>query len=389
MKKPHQHFLQVCVLNFSKFHPLYLICGLSLSFCILILIVGCTSASIPQPTPSMQATTTAGPVEMVGLQASPEPDIHFSPITDPEQLGQFKTSTYTDTKDMFSLPVPADWLVIQNHDIATFAAKQEEPAVHVDIVNTGYELDFDSFTRFFENREKDKASEFDNYVETSRQQVASPNSILLIKQCFQQDCRKILVTLYKQQAQAIFMYDCLLDQDLYVRYLEFFKTFSDSIQINPDKVANLSVYSFDQAQVYSNGKFSILAPSYWSVRQSKGENISVDTVTSPDEQSIIQTIVYDDGNTMSRNIAGTLVLTLLSENYTKGIIVETDGLLENGQEKITWRSNVADYRGITLFETRASAMYVVTVIWGNDPDHYYQDMLEKVINTYKVVTAGS
>jgi uncharacterized short protein YbdD (DUF466 family) len=385
MKNPNISFLKVDTLDFSKYNPLYFIGGLGLCLYILIFLAGCSPVSIAQPSPTVQSTTAAESVETPETLPLLVPNIEFSPITDPEQLGALKTSRYSDPQDLFSLPVPENWLIIQNHNSATLTDTQAKPAIRIDIVNTGYELNADSFTNFFENREMDRTSEFENYIEITHQQKASPNSILLTKQCFQQDCNKTLVTLYKQQEQAIFMFDSLVDQDFYGRYQDFFKTLTDTIKINPDKVSNLSVYSFDQARTYSNDHFSILTPSFWSHKQSRGENILVDTITSPDEQSIIQTIVYDDGKTMSRNIAGNLVLTLLSENYTKGIIIETDGLLEDGREKITWRSNTTEYRGITLFETRESAMLVVTVIWSNDPEQHYQDILEKIIDSYTII----
>ena len=385
MKNPKKSFLNLDALDFSKYNPLYLIRGLGISIGILIFLAGCSPASIAQPSPTLQSITAAESVETPDPLPLLVPNIEFSPITDPEQLGALKTSRYSDAQDVFSLPVPENWLIIQNHNSATLTDTQSKPAIQIDIVNTGYELNADSFTNFFENREMGRATEFENYIEITHQQNTSPNSLLLTKQCFQQDCNKTLVTLYKQQEQAIFMADSLVDQDFYERYQDFFKTLTDTIKINPEKVSDLSVYSFDQAKAYSNGHFSILTPSYWSHKQSRGENILVDTITSPDEQSIIQTIVYDDGKTMSRNIAGNLVLTLLSENYTKGIIIETDGLLVDGREKITWRSNTTEYRGITLFETRASAMLVVTVIWGNDPEQHYQDILEEIIDSYTII----
>ena len=64
----------------------------------------------------------------------------------------------------------------------------------------------------------------------------------------------------------------------------------------------------------------------------------------------------------------------------KGIVIEEDKLLPGGQEKITWRSNTASYRGISLFETRDTAMLMITVIWGDDPDQVYKGMLEDVID---------
>jgi hypothetical protein len=354
---------------------------LGLSLFAILALVGCKPSSNNMPFIPKQATPTS---EESITQSLPllTPVTQPIPTVEPEQSFAFEPSFYVHPQDLFSVQVSEKWSVTQEQDGAKFMDNEQKLSVDIEIVNTGYTLDAISFENMIETGEKDNASMYEEYVEIDRQPLPASNSHLLIKQFSDQGIQKTLASLYQQEERAVLILDFLIAAELFEPYKDTLNTMIDSIQVNADAVADLPIYSFDQEKKYSNGYFSIQIPSYWRINHVTGENSIVDTITSPDEQAIIQTIVYDDGQHMSRNIAGDLVLALLRENYTKSITVLADETLADGREKLSWQSKNADYRGITTFETSTSTLFMITVLWGNDPEQYYQDILKDIIDSY-------
>jgi hypothetical protein len=387
-KTQGKSIFRLACLNSLKDRGLYLVSWLGICMCIPFLLASCKAGLPPespvtaQPANPNRATDTKTPQLQV-------PEILFTPTLEPEQPINSETKLYAHPQGLFSLEIPDDWSVTHNENTASFENAGRYPSIHVEVVNTGYPLDTHSMANFIEIREKGMASDYENYVELDRRKVSETGAILLTKQILDHSNREMMVTSYQQDGPAVLVLDFLAEQDTFERYQSILDTLTDSVQVSPDAISRLSVYSFNQAKPYSNGLINILVPPYWNTRQVQGENTVIDTITSPDDQAVIQMIAYDDGMKMSRNIAGDLVLALLRENYTKGITVLVDEVLANGREKLTWRATNNNYQGVVTFETRESALLMVTIIWGNDPKGYYQNILEEILNSYTVVDSGN
>lgn len=390
-KNQDKSLFKLASLNSFSFKKrgLYLLSWLSICLCLPLLLASCSAGSPPESPVTVQATTpNEAPNTMIPqLQA---PDVFFATSTvEPTQPANFETKPYSHPQGLFSLEVPDDWSVTHDQNTVFFEGAGGNLSAYVEVVNTGYPLDTHSMANFIEVREKGMAAEYQNYFEVDRRNIPETEAILVSKQILDQTNREMMVTLYQQDGPAILVLDFLADQDSFEHYQNILDTLIYSAQVSSEAVSRLSVDSFNQAKPYSNGFINILVPPYWKIRQVRGENTVIDTITSPDDQAVIQMIAYDDGMKMSKNIAGDLALTLLRENYTSGITVLADEVLANGREKLNWRATNNNYQGTVTFETRESALYMVTIIWGNDPKGYYQDILQEIVNSYTVVDSGN
>jgi hypothetical protein len=141
-----------------------------------------------------------------------------------------------------------------------------------------------------------------------------------------------------------------------------------------------------QAALFSaqnNGAFSLDVPLYWDHNKSTANNSTVDTFTSPDEQAIIQMVVYDDGEPISGAVAGAFVRNLLRNYYAKDIYVSSYRSLNDGREELIWESTGSDYQGITYFDAKDTELIIYTIMTTADFREIYADLLEKVLNSFQ------
>ena len=58
---------------------------------------------------------------------------------------------------------------------------------------------------------------------------------------------------------------------------------------------------------------------------------------------------------------------------------------KDGSERLTWTSKGGNYSGISFFEIRKpTAMLMFTVWWDNDYKDQYGDVLNQVIESYRI-----
>ena len=360
----------------------------SVIFCLVILMcLGSACGPNKAITPVAAVTT---PVDVNPPTASPLvlPTLPPTSTAAPVQAVVFDSTVYTHPQKLFSLQVPAGLVVSETAHSATFTDVGVKSVVYIEAINTGYLIDAEAFGNLIDNREIERSFGFEIYIEIDRKNFSASNAVLVTKQVSNLVDGQTLSTLYQQQGPAILIMDILADQSRITNYQEFSDTLVNSVKVNPGEVSKLSLYSFDHASLHNNGLFSILIPECWRLEQSGGENSLVETIASPDKKALVQAIVYDDGQRISKSVAGELVLTLLRENYTKKISVQADDLIADGRERLTWRSPIDNYRGITTFETRGSALLILTVMWYDDPNQLYQSLLEAIIDSYKYTPAA-
>jgi hypothetical protein len=130
--------------------------------------------------------------------------------------------------------------------------------------------------------------------------------------------------------------------------------------------------------------FHIEIPIYWE-RKEKINNVSaIKTFSSPDKKIIFQTIVYDDGEKISKSAAADFVLKILNENYAKLTMIESDRVCVDGREEITWYSYYSNYDGITYFEVSDNSLVMFTAIYERDLEDHYRLLLDRVISTHNI-----
>lgn len=144
-----------------------------------------------------------------------------------------------------------------------------------------------------------------------------------------------------------------------------------------------------------NDYYQIELPSDWEYSQTTDEENDyyyIDTFTSPDENALIENIVYDDGTAFTGSDKSRFALYLLNTFYSDtgkegDIRVSDDSIQKDGSERLIWRSTGGKYSGISFLETRGDArttFLFFTVEYSNDFKDTYADLLDDVIASYTI-----
>jgi hypothetical protein len=358
--------------------------GICLSFSMLFILTACGSNRSSTDhnlkiTPSPSSNTTSTPVDIPLSIATKQPEL----IRDPTLQDEIDTILYTQHKDLFSLQAPNEWSIHEDFNHVAFTAPQGEARFEITILNTGYPLSDKYFTNFIEIQEMKKAIELERYVEIERLPNSLSNSFTITKSFYEGGILKRGASYYQQDIEGVFIADFWVEDKVFEVYQILLETVFSTVKLNRETIVDLPMYSFDQATMHSNNYFSILRPPYWNYQRVEEKYTIAETFISPDENAVIQTLVYDDGQPISKKVAGELALALLRNNYTRKITVLEDRVLEDGREKLTWHSIPSKYQGITSFSTRQTGVFILTVMWSDDPDQYYQAILGDVFSSYK------
>lgn len=350
---------------------------------ILLFLIGCKSQSTFTETTG-DPTSTSLPTEtniqvFVPLEI---PTVNLTKEANPGPTASIETISYTHPQGLFSIQAPKGWLVTQGDKDITFTAPEDDLVINITALNTGYALDSESFNRFISIQEDKKALEVDSYIEIDRRSGSHKDTYTVINSFYDREILRKGATYYQNSANAVIIANFYSEEVIFDTYSGLFDILSSSIELNEKAVTALPVYSYNDAKLHSNHHFSIRVPPYWQFNRTEEDHMMIDTFISPDENAVIQTIVFDDGQKVSKVVASELALTLLRENYTKDISVTKDEVIKDGREKLSWRSNAGDYQGITSFAVRGTEIYVVTVMWSNDPAQLYQNILEDVQSSY-------
>jgi len=142
-----------------------------------------------------------------------------------------------------------------------------------------------------------------------------------------------------------------------------------------------------------NDLYAIDVPADWehthTVDEDKG-NYYFDTFTSPDQGAVIENIAYDDGTAFIGSQNGVFALYLLNTFYSKtgregDIRVSETKTMQDGSTRMTWTSKGGLYSGISFFEVRNKTTFLMfTVDWGNAVEDQYFDILNTVIESYRI-----
>ena len=139
-----------------------------------------------------------------------------------------------------------------------------------------------------------------------------------------------------------------------------------------------------------NGLYQIEVPGNWLQSEETGDAYYIDQFKSPDGNSLIENLVYDDGDPFTGRSKGKFALALLHTFYSStgdegDIRVSDDKIMPDGSERLTWTSREGGYSGISFFEVRNDTIFLMfTVEWLDDAEADYIDILNRSIESYVV-----
>ena len=385
------HLIKKPPIMVSKFNPSLSKRVVKTCLCLLIVVVfislsSCINGRETQIPDSPKPTTTPTQEQIIFPEFLNPTDQIFS--TDESELKiAFEAVSFTHPDNLFSLEISENWQIEVSRYGAKITDPQNQLAITVTLVNTGYPLNEESFKNFIDIQEENASADFTEFVQIENHEIAKEKSILITKLVSLEDNEKKFASNYQQHDNLILKIDFLSDPDIFNANSSTFIEIINSANVNLERARELDLYSFDDADRLSNGYFSILVPPFWRSDKIEDEYSTLYTFLSPDNQAVIQMIVYDDGNHMSNTIAAGFALKLLRDNYAKDIFVLKDEILPDGREKLQWRSETANYHGETAFTSCGSALFMMTVMSDEDFTPIYQELLDDVIASYSVEVA--
>lgn len=131
-------------------------------------------------------------------------------------------------------------------------------------------------------------------------------------------------------------------------------------------------------------------PDDWTYGESSGDSYYIDQYKAPDEQALIENIVYDDGSPFTGNSKGKFALALLHRFYSDtgkegDIRITDDKIMPDGSERLSWTSRGGGYSGMSFFEVRNKTTFLMfTVEWVDGAEDLHVDNLDHAIETYVV-----
>lgn len=330
-------------------------------------------------TPQSAATNTPAP-----RPTQPEPPT-TAPTTAPAPKLALAASTFAHSSGGFSLVPPSGWRSEESSGAASFDAPDGTGFIYVQITNTGYELDEQSFTNFVTFRDLNFFDDFADY-EIISQEIDAANGVATVTKYLTFDgVPQTVVSFYDQYGSIIYSYDLWADEEFFDAYDALYGEVLGTVQVDPQAAAEaqteyLWVYTFTGP----GNLFEIEVPTAWGYERTEADTTIVDTFLAPDGHAGIQNVTYDDGTEFSRSRAGTFALELLRNFYAQDIRITDDRMQTDGSERLTWFSPGGGYSGISFLETRGTTFLLFTTMVDDEYDEVYAETLEYTISSYTV-----
>jgi hypothetical protein len=359
-----------------------LVRNIIISFCLLFL-VSCEQGNL-----NFISLPTKSPIRVKPTQTALQPTFALPPTQ--ERIPATAVSTpvietrlYTHPDNLFGLSIPVSWSVSSASNITQFRDPASSISIDVQLMDTQYELELESFTRAVDAREASVFGEFESYLEMDRQLDQDEVSYLIEKRLIQNGVPKTVISLYLPYGPSIIILDLWSGIEDYEGNKSQLSEVLASLSIEEGAGQPSARSHADFFSRQSNGAFSLDIPRYWNHNTSTAENSVVDTFTSPDEQAIIQMVIFDDGEPISGTVAGAFVRNLLRNYYAKDINVSEYQSLTDGREELIWESTGSDYQGITYFDVNDTELIIYTIMTTADFEEIYADLLENVLNSFQ------
>ncbi len=244
-----------------------------------------------------------------------------------------------------------------------------------------------SFESFVQATEANYYGWSPDYTQVGYELDEANGSVLVAKKFSLDGVPQAVFTLYLLNGQAVYSFDFWADDDVAEEYSDPYFELMNTINVNGANTVDLPVYNYVTTLTDPNGLFQFDFPLAWTYAYEEAENTYSDTFTSPDGNSLIQNITYDDGTTWSKSSAGQLALALLNQVYTNGandIKITGDKVQPDGSERLTWESRSGGFSGISFFETRGTSFLMLSWLVNEGYEDVYGPVFDGTLASYAI-----
>ena len=336
--------------------------------------------------PKLEVTPTFTPYSGFDQLFTPTP---AATQTVPEQPIELEQSPYIHPQGHFQFEYPKGWKVEDGDQEATILTPDRSGRILIQVTDTGYTLDADSFKRFVEGREKNQftqpASAEIVYIPMEESIDESEGSAVVTKELYRDGEFEVVRSLYLQDGELIYTGDLWTQKDLLESHSRGMEIIWNSITKNSDQAGDLDIYHWVFRKEDPENGYGVDIPIPWLPEQTRSRTSSIDTYHSPDQHAVIQLIDFTTELDLSDVLVGNFVLQLLRDYYTRDVVITADQIVSNGNEQLTWYFPTGGYRGITQFRgIGLHTLVILTMIADNDYLEIYQDLLERTMDSFVI-----
>ncbi len=332
------------------------------------------------PTPILQATATpAPPTEMPTPEGPPDGPSPTSVV--PIEL-ELASDAYRHPEGLFSLRPPEGWELMVTEASAEFRSPDDALLIEAQSTYTGYALAADAFTAFVEGREGTLFAEKPGFVSLQQEIAANAGTARSVKQVELEGQLWTVRSSYVQGGAWIHVLESRVPSDSYPAYEQALAAFEATFDAPANLAAGEAAYSWVISFTGPRDLFSFDVPVPWKHEILRANFVAVDSFISPDGRAQVQSIVFDDGTTISRAEAGTLALAMLRDYYAEDVDVVDDLVQPDGSERLTWVSPSGEFTGVSFFETQGTTFLMLTLQYEAAVEDIYLDLLTYLVGTY-------
>jgi len=144
--------------------------------------------------------------------------------------------------------------------------------------------------------------------------------------------------------------------------------------------------SEDELAAYTapNDVFTLDVPSAWDMDRDETliEKTVFETFTSPDGNAFVQVLVNDVGQGLNQVLKRDVTTDYMRRLYGEDLRISTDVALEDGRERLEWRSEASGFSGTTYFDQVPGFLFFYTVASRDDFKEDYAEILAEVDNSF-------
>lgn len=334
-----------------------------------------------QVTPESQPTDTAEAVLPTKKPTKPPKP------TATEAAFELNAEAFVHSSGAFTVNLPQDWEVKERDDGVYAHAADGQAALDISFTNVGIEFNEAMFTNYIDAVEANWFSTYTDYAARDPETQAD-GSLLLAKTISLESDTWMILSYYWHADTVVYEQDFWVLADQYEAYIDSLLAVANSMKTDVDEAAQAPLYTFRYEFTGPEDMFTFEVPCGWTYKHSEDESeagrLVTDAWTAPDRQSVVESLLYDSGEQISKSAAGWMSLQLLKKFYASDLKITDDKVQSDGSERLTWHSAEKGYGGMTFFEVRGTAFLFQSWYAVDDYADLYQPVWTELVSSYTV-----
>ncbi len=336
-----------------------------------------TATSQPTATPAPPTATPAPPTE------TPTPEDTATPTF--EELLPLSPKAYEHPSQAFTISLPEGWEAVEYSNSMYAAPSGGAMFMAASFENVGVVFDDAMLDTYITAFGANWWGSFEGYNANKPEAQSNGSWVVTAYLVGENNTPMAVISYYWRVGQIIYTTDFGMPYDQYDTYAPVFAALSATLKVDANSAAKAPLYQTLKTFNQPKGLFQLSFPISWAYTHAESDSGAIlsDSFTSPDGQSAILLIAYDDGTKISKSTAGQFALSLLRDAFKiQNIKITDDKVQADGSERLTWTSPGLD--GITFFEIHGTAFVMISWIVNEGSYDLFFPVWDEILKTYSV-----